>query len=198
MGAKRSVQGRSRPYDELLLEWNRANNPNFVEPVKRETKAEKEEKREREKLVKKRLEAEAAAARGVDVTTTSSHKKSSANVAKKFGKKAAAAAAAVRMAEELGGDASDDLDELDSEAELDDLIKVVNSAIDRGVTAVPLAVPYDAGSWFVQRRERARVCRDLLFGALTGGSNNGVPGTLGALNMVRSTSMGHTTMPMHR
>ena len=27
MGAKRAVQGRPRPYDELLLEWNRANNP---------------------------------------------------------------------------------------------------------------------------------------------------------------------------
>lgn len=198
MGAKRAVQGRSRPYDELLLEWNRANNPNFVEPVKRETKAEKKEKREREKLEKRRLEAEAAAARGIDVTTASSHKKSSANISKKFGKKAAAAAAAVRMAEELGGDASDDLDELDSEAELDDLIKVVNSAMDRGITSVPLAVPYDAGSWFVQRRERARVCRDLLFGALTGGSSNGVPGTLGALNMARSASMGQTTMPMHR
>lgn len=198
MGAKRAVQGRSRPYDELLLEWNRANNPNFVEPVKRETKAEKKEKREREKLEKRRLDAEAAAARGIDVTAASSHKKSNTNMAKKFGKKAAAAAAAVRMAEELGGDASDDLDELDSEAELDDLVKVVNSAMDYGITSVPLAVPYDAGSWFVQRRERARVCRDLLFGALTGGNNNGVPGTLGALNMARSTSMGHTTVPMHR
>ncbi|KXN89401.1 SAGA-associated factor 73 [Leucoagaricus sp. SymC.cos] len=197
MGAKRAVQGRSRPYDELLLEWNRANNPNFVEPVKRETKAEKKEKREREKLEKKRLEAEAAAARGVDVTASSSHKKSAAGVAKKFGKKAAAAAAAVRLAGELGGDVSDDLAEIDSEAELDDLVKVVNTSIDHGATGVPLAVPYDAGSWFVQRRERARVCRDLLFGALTGGNNNGVPGTIGALNMVRSTSMGHTTA-MHR
>lgn len=197
MGAKRAVQGRSRGYDELLLEWNRANNPNFVEPVKRETKAEKKEKREREKQEKKRLEAEAAAARGVDVTATSSHKKSASGVAKKFGKKAAAAAAAVRLAEE-GGDASDDLGELDSEAELDDLVKVVHTAKDRGLMAVPLAVPYDAGSWFVQRRERARMCRDFLFGALTGGGGSGVPGTIGALNMVRSTSMGHTGMPMHR
>lgn len=199
MGAKRAVQGRSRGYDELLLEWNRANNPNFVEPVKRETKAEKKEKREREKQEKKRLEAEAAAARGIDVTTASSHKKSATGVNKKISKKAAAAAAAaVRLAGELGGDASDDLDELDSEAELDDLVKVVHTSIDRGTMAVPLAVPYDASSWFVQRRERARVCRDLLFGALTGSGNSGVPGTIGALNMVRSTSMGHTTIPMHR
>ncbi|KAF5362249.1 hypothetical protein D9756_002529 [Leucocoprinus leucothites] len=194
MGAKRAVQGRSRPYDELLLEWHRANNPNFVEPVKRETKAEKKEKREREKLERKRLEAEAAAARGIDVTATSSHKKNATGVAKKFGKKAAAAAAAVRMAGEFGGDVSDDLAEIDSEAELDDLVKVVNHSIDSGTMAVPLAVPYDAGSWFVQRRERARVCRDLLFGALTGGNSNGVPGSIGALNMVRSTSIGNSTM----
>jgi len=190
MGAKRAVQGRSRSYDELLLDWNRANNPNFVEPVKRETKAEKKEKREREKLEKKRLEAEAAAARGINITTTSSHKKNTTGVSKKVGKKAAAAAA-VRLAGELGGDVSDDLADIDSEAELDDLVKVVSIAIDSGTMAVPLAVPYDAGSWFVQRRERARVCRDLLNGALNGGSSNGVPGTIGALNMVRSTSIGH-------
>ena len=49
MGAKRAVQGRSKAYDELLLEWNRANNPNWVEPVKKETKAERKERKEREK-----------------------------------------------------------------------------------------------------------------------------------------------------
>lgn len=50
MGAKRAVQGRSRPYDELLLEWNRLNNPNFVEPVKRETKQERKERKEKSTL----------------------------------------------------------------------------------------------------------------------------------------------------
>ncbi|WWC72211.1 uncharacterized protein I206_106173 [Kwoniella pini CBS 10737] len=38
VGAKRAVQGRTRPYDELYLEWMRENNPNFKEPQKRETK----------------------------------------------------------------------------------------------------------------------------------------------------------------
>ena len=60
MGAKRSVQGRSRNFDELLLDWQRANKPNFVEPVKRESKAEKKEKREKERLEKKRLAGQAA------------------------------------------------------------------------------------------------------------------------------------------
>ena len=34
MGAKRAVQGRSKAYDELLFEWNRANNPDWVDPLK--------------------------------------------------------------------------------------------------------------------------------------------------------------------
>jgi hypothetical protein len=38
MRAKRDVQGRSRNYDDLLLDWQRANNPNFVEPVNRKPK----------------------------------------------------------------------------------------------------------------------------------------------------------------
>ncbi|KAG2011640.1 hypothetical protein CC2G_011733 [Coprinopsis cinerea AmutBmut pab1-1] len=169
MGAKRSVQGRSKPYDELLLDWQRAHNPNFVEPVKRETKAEKKEKREREKQEKKRLEAEAAAALGLDLAATKKAS-SAANAAKKASKKAAAAAAAaVRLAEELGDGMSEDLDDLDSEAEVDELVRAVKVAHDRGLVGVPLAVPCDAGSWFVQRRERARTCRDLFVAALGNG-----------------------------
>src|SRR6266478_195297 len=58
MGAKRAVQGRSKDYDELLLEWNRAHNPNWVEPVKRESKKERKEKKEREKRERKQRELE--------------------------------------------------------------------------------------------------------------------------------------------
>ncbi|WWC95171.1 hypothetical protein V866_002025 [Kwoniella sp. B9012] len=42
VGAKRAVQGRSRPYDELYLEWQREHNPNFKEPQKREVKDPKD------------------------------------------------------------------------------------------------------------------------------------------------------------
>ncbi|KAF9005900.1 SCA7, zinc-binding domain-containing protein [Cyathus striatus] len=193
MGAKRAVQGRSRNYDELLLDWQRANNPNFVEPVKRETKAEKKEKREREKLEKKRLASEAAAALAADPTNLNMKKSAISGTTKKVGKKAAAAAAAaVRLAEELVGDISEGLDDLDSEAELDELVRVVRTAEDKGIIGVPLAVPCDASSWFVQRRERARCCRDLLLGALGSGTGTGVPGAIGALGMVnRSASLGH-------
>ncbi|KAG5641975.1 hypothetical protein DXG03_003828 [Asterophora parasitica] len=181
MGAKRAVQGRSRNYDDLLLDWQRAHNPNFVEPVKRETKAEKKEKREKEKLEKKRLAEEAAATLGIDPATLQTAKKAGAPGApKKTGKKAAAAAAAaVRLAEELGEDVPEDLELLDSETEMDDLVRVVRDAEEKGVIAVPLAVPCDAGSWFVQRRERTRCCRDLLMGALGSAGGPGVPGGIG-------------------
>jgi len=176
MGAKRAVQGRSRNYDELLLEWQRATNPNFVEPVKRETKAEKKEKREREKLEKKRLASEAAVALGLDPAAVGK-KSGTTSSSKKMGKKAAAAAAAaVRLADELRDELSEDLDDLDSEVEVEGLIRSVRVAKENGIIAVPLAVPCDAGSWFIQRRERARCCRDLLLNALGSGGGTGGPG----------------------
>lgn len=180
MGAKRSVQGRSRNYDELLLEWQRANNPNFVEPVKRETKAEKKEKREREKLEKKRLADEAAAALGIDPSTLRG-KPGPPGVSKKSAKKATSSAAAVRLKDEMGGDVPEDFDYIDSEAEMDDLTRIVKTGTDKGILCVPLAVPCDAGSWFIQRRERARCCRDLLIGALGCGGGTSVSG-LGLVN----------------
>ena len=38
VGAKRGVQGRTRAYDLLYLEWQRANNPNFKEPASKKDK----------------------------------------------------------------------------------------------------------------------------------------------------------------
>ncbi|RPD64433.1 SCA7-domain-containing protein [Lentinus tigrinus ALCF2SS1-7] len=172
MGAKRGVLGRSKPYDELLLEWNRANNPNWVEPVKKESKAERKERKEREKAEKKRLQMEAAAAAGVDVNkkaaaalpggTSKKGKKASAAAA------AAAAAAAVTAAAHVGPieDAYENLDDVDSEAELDGLTRAVRIAHNRGVTATPLAVPCDTSSWFVLRRERIRTCHQHIATAL--------------------------------
>jgi len=195
MGAKRAVQGRSRDYDVLLLEWQRANNPNFVEPVKRESKAEKKEKREREKMEKKRLAGEAAAALGLDPAVASKKSATVTSTSKKVGKKAAAAAAAaVRLAEELREDVSDDLDDLDSEVEVEDLIRSVRVAKEGGGIGVPLAVPSDASSWFVQRRERARCCRDLLLNALGSGGGTGAPGGIVSMGMAnRSTSLNSGT-----
>jgi len=196
MGAKRAVQGRSRNYDELLLDWQRAHNPNFVEPVKRETKAEKKEKREKERLERKRLAGEAAAALGLDAPS-SGKKAAAASSSKKVGKKAAAAAAAQqRLADEMREDVSEDLDDLDSEVEVEELIRSVRTAKENGLIGVPLAVPCDAGSWFIQRRERARCCRDLLLNALGSGGGTGTPGGIVSMGMTRTTSLnsGSTAM----
>jgi len=40
LDGKRAVRGRSRPYDELWLEWSRAINSRWVEPVQQEAKRE--------------------------------------------------------------------------------------------------------------------------------------------------------------
>ncbi|KAJ7050494.1 SCA7, zinc-binding domain-containing protein [Mycena amicta] len=169
MGAKRAVEGRSRKYDDLLLEWQRKHNPNFVEPVRRETKAEKKEKKEKEKLEKKKLADEQAAALGIDPAATV---KKPPTGTKKSGKKGSGGGAVRVMA---GDDANENLDDLDSEAELDELVQAVRDATRKGVIGVPLAVPCDAGSWFVQRRERLRCCRDLLVGALSNGNGSTMP-----------------------
>ncbi|CAK5267616.1 unnamed protein product [Mycena citricolor] len=168
MGAKRAVEGRSRKYDDLLLDWNRAHNPNFVEPVKRETKAEKKEKRDKEKAEKKKLAEEQAVALGVALgVDPSTNKKGSGTGTKKSGKKASAA---IRMA--AGDDAPENLDDIDSEAELDELVHSVREATAKGIIGAPLAIPCDASAWFVQRRERLRCCRDLLVGALSNSNSN--------------------------
>ncbi|EMD39052.1 hypothetical protein CERSUDRAFT_151939 [Gelatoporia subvermispora B] len=178
MGAKRAVQGRSKPYDELLLEWNRLNNPNWVEPVKRPTKQEKKEQKEKEKAEKKRQMAEAAATTGDPTKKGASA--ATGQTGPKKGKKAGGAttAAAVLAAASAanGEDAEENLDDLDSEAEVDSLIRAVRIAQERAVIAVPLAVPADSGSWFVARRERLRNCRDLLAQALMPSRTSTTPG----------------------
>lgn len=164
MGAKRSVQGRSKPYDELLLEWNRANKPNFVEPVKKESKLERKERKEKEKAEKKKQAMEAAAAAGTDPT-----KKATTATGPKKSKKATAAANPPPTVE----DDDENVDDLDSEAEMDSLISAVQTAQARGWVGTPLAVPCDAGSFFVPRRERLRSCRGLYENAFKRGGAGG-------------------------
>ncbi|KAI0704295.1 SCA7, zinc-binding domain-containing protein [Cytidiella melzeri] len=164
MGAKRAVPGRSRDYNELLLEWNRLNNPNFVEPVKRESKAAKKERKEREKAEKKRLALFAA---GTDTNAKKSAATGGTGIKKT--KKAAGtimAAAATFTAAASVMKSVEDVDDVDSEEEVDALSNAVRLAQDRGIMGVPLGVPTDASSWFVGRRERLRTCRELLANAL--------------------------------
>ncbi len=169
MGAKRAVQGRSRPYDELLLEWNRQNKPGFVEPVKRESKQERKERKEKEKAEKKKEKMEAAAAMGVDLNTKKPAATATGGTGTKKAKKptttnTAVATPSAPTANKVDHD--ENLDDVDSEAEMDVLIHSVRLAHSRGVIGVPLAVPCDASSWFVARRERVRTCREHLANAL--------------------------------
>jgi SAGA-associated factor 73 len=191
MGAKRSVPDRPRDYDELLLEWNRANNPNFVEPVKRETKAEKKEKRDREKAEKKRLAAEAAAAAGESAAAVpGTAKKAEGGASKAKKKKAAAAANAASGTAAVSSQAAhkdsddDDLAGADSDDEIESLIQAVHVGRSRGVVAQPLALPDDVSPWFVARRERLRNCHQHLTQAFNfpnaGGLGQSRPGLLAA------------------
>lgn len=151
MGAKRAVQGRSKPYDELLLDWNRANNPKFVEPVKKESKQERKERKEKEKAEKKKQAQDAAAAAGIDLT------KKPAGAGQKKGKRVTV----VTQPQTAPEDDDENLDGIDSEEEVDSLVQAVQTARSRGLIGTPLAIPCDAGSFFVARRERLRSCRGL-------------------------------------
>ncbi|GJE90971.1 SCA7 domain-containing protein [Phanerochaete sordida] len=177
MGAKRAVLGRSRKYDDLLLDWNREHNPNFVEPVKRESKQERKERKEKEKVEKKRLAMEAAAAAGVDVSKKTGGTGGTSN---KKSKKAAAAttmtSSAAAITASTKPDDPADLEDVDSETEMDALVNSVRHAAEKGMLGQPLAAPYDASSWFVVRRERVRTCRDLLALALMPSARAAAPG----------------------
>lgn len=188
MGSKRALAGRSKAYDELLLEWRRANDPGFVEPVKRESKKERKEKKDREKRERKQKELEELAKKnGIDLSqpgaearleqikaTTKKKKTTTAIATTAAGGTGAGVTASARVAAVEEDPALESLAEVDSESELDSMVKSVRVAQERGVLGVPLAVPCDAGSWFVVRRERLRNCRDLFAGALMKGGVSSV------------------------
>ncbi|GJJ11111.1 hypothetical protein Clacol_005342 [Clathrus columnatus] len=161
MGAKRAVGGRSRLYDDLLLDWNRAHNPNFVEPVKRETKAEKKEKRDREREEKRKAkELAGELKKGQTKTSKATTKKKT-----KDGK--GVLIPTVNEGEEDEEEAGAEED-VDSENEMEGLIRAIRLAGQKGLIGVPLATTddTDTGTFFIARRERLRACRDLLSGAL--------------------------------
>ncbi|KAI0046034.1 SCA7-domain-containing protein [Auriscalpium vulgare] len=196
MGAKRAVQGRSRKYDDLLLDWNREHNPNFVEPVKRESKKEKKEKKDAEKRERKQRELEELARKkGIDLSKPGAEQqleqlKQKTKKTKKSENAAAAAAAAAASGttgagptgKHVEGDDEfgfENLADLDSDEELDSMAHSVRLATQRGLLGVPLAVTADAGGWFVVRRERLRSCRDLFAGALL--NKPGAPGAASSI-----------------
>jgi SAGA-associated factor 73 len=192
MGAKRAVTGRSKDYDVLLLEWNRAHNPNFVEPVKKESKKERKEKKEAEKRERKQRELEEfARKKGIDLTRPGAEaqleqlkaqnkkKKAPANTERAAG--GMTGNATVRRAPE--DPAQENLAELDSEEELEAMVKSMRAVSDKGLLGAPLAAPSGASSWFVARRERMRNCKDLFANALLKASSSSAAGSAPRLSI---------------
>lgn len=172
MVAKRAVQGRSKPYDELLLDWKRENIVGFVEPVKRETKAERKAKKEAEKEAKRQEMLAAGivpgqkkpkAPKGEGKKTKKTEKNASGEKQPKKNSKGKDSAG-------LGGDDDDD-DAVDSEVEFESLVRAVRAA--RPYTAIPLARPSHPANFFVARNEILRNCFDTMGFALSGSNLRG-------------------------
>jgi len=72
-------------------------------------------------------------------------------------------------------------DDVDSEVEMEGLVKALRMARQKGVIGVPLATGDEmtASTFFVARRERLRNCRDLLAGALARRTLTTAAGRLG-------------------
>lgn len=159
MNAKRAVTGRTKDYDVLFVEHKRATDPNYVEPVKRETKAEKKAKKDRERELKK-AEKDAAAAK----------KRKHPGAPNQSGSGAGASGAGTIGTTGGGGaqargTSTDYESGLDTDVELEVLVRSV-----RASRPVPLADRDNVGNWFIGRNEWLRSTRDLLGDALGGGA----------------------------
>jgi SAGA-associated factor 73 len=193
MGAKRAVEGRSKPYDELLLEWNRAHKPNFVEPVKRQSKEEKKLLKEKEKKEKAALKAKekeeavkAALANGEKVPKKYSKSGTAAGSSGSLGQGGTGGtsthgggggggSAKKKGKVEFSIDPSLEeervtMDDMEQQIEVDRLVSAVRTIRQSGYGAMPLAVPNDARLYFLKRREVVVSSRDLLTQALQGWS----------------------------
>ncbi len=181
MGAKRSVEGRSRPYDELLFEWQKATNPAFVaklEEKERATAAANAAKAAAKaaKTAKKKRKADAAAAAAAAA---------GAAVAAAGGDAAAIAAAekaaystkANKSAASAMEDPDADMYTLGaSDADVEHELHIILEALRRANTqprmsCAPLAVR-QPNSDFVARSHRLTQYRGLIQGALRGPANH--------------------------
>ncbi|CAE6432901.1 unnamed protein product [Rhizoctonia solani] len=159
MNAKRAVQGRTKSYDQLFIEHKRATDPNYVEPVKRETKAEKKAKKDRERELKKaEKEAVAAKKRKHPGAPNQGGAGGGANGPGALG-------ASTGAGGQVRGASTDYESGLDTDVEIDVLLRSV-----RASRPVPLADRDNVGNWFIARNEWLRSTRDLLGDALGGGA----------------------------
>lgn len=154
MRDKRTVTGRSKAYDELVIEFRKLLDPTFVEPPKRETKAERKEKKDKERREQRERDIEAGLisrdapmpddedANGAPKKKKKSSKKKGAAGAggSGAGGSGAGGSGANGAAGEDGrGGEDDEPEDLDSEAEADALIDAVQRA--RGIPMRPTPYP---------------------------------------------------------
>lgn len=187
MGAKRAVPGRSRPYDELLLEWQRVHNPALVAKLEEKeralaaSKAAAAERKHRKAMEKKKAAAESSnRANGGGAgkkKLTSSPSKAGADSAAAM----AAAGGDVRQLAKMQEDPEADMfvlgfsdDEID--IEIRDLVLAIRAVASSERTRIlPLASQAFAGV-YTRKAHMLRGCRDLLREGLKGtrSANNGL------------------------
>ena len=187
MGAKRSVPGRSRPYDELLLEWQKVHNPALVAKLEereravaasRAAAAERKSRKALEKRKKLRIRDQSAATAdgngaGAGGVGGSSRKDGSAHNA--------ASLAQIKIQEDPHSDmfalgfSEDDVD-----VEIRDLIAAIQTASRSERTKIlPLAQQSFAGI-YTRRSHSFRSCRELLREGLRNGNKHTVASAFSA------------------
>jgi len=162
MGAKRAVQGRSRPYDELLLEWQRIHNPALVAKLEEReravaaSKAAAAERKTRKALEKKKKQRERdASAATAEGGGTTRHKDTA--------QQNAANAALLKIQEDPQSDMfALGFSEEEVDLEIKDLLMAIRSARNNERTKIlPLAQHSFAGL-YTRKSHTLRGCRELL------------------------------------
>ena len=185
MGAKRSVQGRSRPYDELLLEWQKIHNPALVAKLEEReravaaSKAAAAERKSRKALEKRKK------IRSRDESTTTAdgitgggggNGGSSSTRNKETPSQTAANLALLKIQEDPQSDMfSLGFSEDEVDAEIKELIMAIQSASNNERTKIlPLAKQSFSGL-YTRKSHTLRGCRELLREGLRNSSKVGQP-----------------------
>ncbi|EPQ31845.1 uncharacterized protein PFL1_00044 [Pseudozyma flocculosa PF-1] len=183
MGAKRAVEGRSAPYDQLLFEWQVATNPSFAAKQEEKEKALAAKAaaaaappKEKKKKASSKADKDGAGAGG-----GGGGKKSGGRAAE--GKDAHGATHAVKLIEDDDMDMHDiGADEAQVDQELFDIIGAIATAATKDrTTPLPLATRTFAGC-YTSRAKRMRNLRGLLREGLAGGGPPGLSAMGGAIN----------------
>jgi SAGA-associated factor 73 len=163
MGAKRAVQGRSRPYDELLLDWQKIHNPALVAKLEEReravaaSKAAAAERKTRKALEKKKKMRLRDASAAMAENGVGGHR------SKDSAQQNAANAALLKIQEDPQSDMfALGFTEEEVDMEIKDLLVAIRSARNSERTRIlPLASQSFAGL-YTRKSHTLRGCRELL------------------------------------